>query len=68
MISMVKKLLERFMKKKLQKTNQKEFRIEKVIKRKEDKLYVKWKDYDNSFNSCIDKKDLWYVILWYKNE
>ena len=58
MISMVKKLLERFMKKKLRKTNQKEFRIEKVIKRKEDKLYVKWKGYDNSFNSWIDKKDL----------
>ena len=27
----------------LQKTNQKEFRIEKVIKQKGDKLYVKWK-------------------------
>ena len=40
------------------KTNQQEFRIEKVIKRKGDKLYVKWKDYDNSFNSWIDKKDL----------
>ena len=39
-----------------QKTNQREFRIEKVIKRKGDKLYVKWKDYDNSFDSCIDKK------------
>ena len=26
-------------------------RIEKVIKRKDDKLYVKWKGYDNSFNS-----------------
>ena len=33
--------------KELQKTNQKEFRIEKVIKRKGDKLYVKWKGYDN---------------------
>ena len=32
------------------KTKQKEFRIEKVIKRKGDKLYVKWKGYDNSFN------------------
>ena len=38
---MVKELLVHFMKKKLQKTNQKEFRIEKVIKRKGDKLYVK---------------------------
>ena len=44
--------------KEFQKTNQKEFRIEKVIKRKGDKLYVKWKGYDNSFNSWIDKKDL----------
>ena len=47
-----------FYEKELQKTNQKEFRIEKVIKRKGDKLYVKWKGYDNSFNSWIDKKEL----------
>ena len=46
-----------FYEKELQKTNQQEFRIEKVIKRKGDKLYVKWKGYDNSFNSWIDKKD-----------
>ena len=58
MILMVKKLLEHFMKKKLQKTNQQKFGIEKVIKRKGNKLYVKWKDYDNLFNSWIDKKDL----------
>ena len=37
--------------KELQRTNQKEFRIEKVIKIQGDKLYVKWKGYDNSFNS-----------------
>ena len=45
----------------LQKTNQKEFRIvriERVLKKKGDKLYVKWKGYDNSFNSWIDKKDI----------
>ena len=47
-----------FYEKKLQKTNQKEFSIEEVIKRKGDKLYVRWKGYDNSFNSWIDKKDL----------
>ena len=47
-----------FYEKELQKTNQKEIRIEKVIKRKGDKLYVKWKGYDNRFNSWIDKKDL----------
>ena len=44
--------------KELQKANQEEFRIEKIIKRKGDKLYVKWKGYDNSFNSWIDKKRL----------
>ena len=42
----------------LQGTSQQEFRIEKVIKRNRDKLYVKWKGYDNSFNSWIDKKDI----------
>ena len=47
-----------FYEKELQKTNQQEFRIEKVIKRKGDKLYVKWKGYDNSFNSWIDKNDI----------
>ena len=47
-----------FYEKELQKTDQKEFRIEKVLKKKGDKLYVKWKGYDNSFNSWIDKKDI----------
>ena len=42
----------------LQKTNQKEFRIQKVDKKKGDKLYVKLKGYNNSFNSWIDKKDI----------
>ena len=36
-----------FYEKELQKTNQEEFRIEKVIRRKGDKFYVKWKGYDN---------------------
>ena len=48
----------KFYEKDLQKTNQIEFRIEKVIKIKGDKLYVKWKRYDTSFNSWIDKKVL----------
>ena len=47
-----------FYEKELQKTNQKEFRIEKVLKKKDDKLYVKQKGYHNSLNSWIDKKDL----------
>ena len=58
MILMVKKLLEHFMKKNCEKIDQQEFRIEKVIKKKGDKLYVKWKGYDNSFNSWSDKKRL----------
>ena len=47
-----------FYEKELQKTSQEEFRIEKVIRRKGDKLYVKWKGYDNSFSSWIDKTSL----------
>ena len=52
-----------FYEKELQKTNQQTFRIEKVIKKKGDKLYVKWKDYDNSFNSWIDKKRFGVILL-----
>ena len=48
-----------FYEKELQKINQEEFRTEKVIRRKGDKLYVKWKGYDNSFKSWIDQK---YII------
>ena len=47
-----------FYEKELQVANQQEFTVEKVIKRKGDKLYVKWKGYDNLFNSSIDKKDI----------
>ena len=45
-----------FYEKELQKTNQNEFRIEKVMKRKGNKLYAKWKGYNDSFNTWIDKK------------
>ena len=44
------------MKKNCKKTNRKEFRFEKIIKRKGGKLYVKWKGYDNSINSAIKNK------------
>ena len=54
-----------FYEQELQKANQKELRIEKVIKRKGDKLYVKWKGYNNSFNSWIDKR---FNIISHKNE
>ena len=52
------KIIGTFHEKQLEKTNQKEFRIENKIKRKGNNLYVKWKGYDNSFNSWIDKKDI----------
>ena len=51
-------IVEKFYEKESQKTNQKEFRLEKVIKGKGGKLYAKWKGYENSFNSWIDKKDI----------
>ena len=35
----------------------KKIRIEKVLKIKGGKLYVKWKGCNNSFNSWINKKD-----------
>ena len=54
----VKKIAATFYEKEVQKTNQKEFRVENVIKRKGDKLYIKWKGYDSSFNSWVDKKRL----------
>ena len=53
-----KEITGKFYKKELLKTSQEKFRIEKVLQRKGDKLHVKWKGYDNWFNSWIDKKDL----------
>ena len=38
-----------FYEKELQKTNEKEFRVEKLIKEKGDRLYVKWKNFDKTF-------------------
>ena len=52
------KIVGTFYKNELPKTKQKEFRIEKVIKRKGDKLYVKWKGYNNLFNSWTNKKGI----------
>ena len=51
-------IISTFYENELQGTKQNEFRIEKVIKKKGDKLYVKWKGCDNSFNSWCDKKDI----------
>ena len=50
----VEEIVGTFYKNELQKTNQKEFRIEKVIKRNGDRLDIKWKGYKNSFHSWID--------------
>ena len=47
-----------FYEKELEKKNKKEIRVGKVIKRKGDKLYVKWKGYTNSFKSWINKKGI----------
>ena len=57
---MEKKLLERFKKKQINSnsTNKTKFRNEKLIKQKGNKLYIKWKGYDNLFNSWIGKKDI----------
>ena len=52
----MKKNCKKLIKKK--KKKKKKIRIKKVIKKKGDKLYVKWKGYDSSFNNWIDKKNL----------
>ena len=46
------------MKKELQKTIQKEFRLEKVIKETRNKLHAKWKSYNNPCNSWIDENEI----------
>ena len=52
--------------KELQKTNQQEFSMKKVIKRIGKKHWnFKWKGYDNLFNSWIDKNDV--IYKWVKN-
>ena len=45
------KIVGTFYKNRLQKKNYKKIRNEKVIKRKGDNLYVKWKGHDSSFNN-----------------
>ena len=57
-VVLIVKMLLKLYENKYQNTNQKGFRDEKVIKKKGDKLFVKWKDYDNFFNSCIYKKGI----------
>ena len=52
------KIIGTFYEKELKGTYQQKCRIVKVIKKKGDKLYVKWKGYDNSFNSWINNKNI----------
>ena len=49
-----------FYEKELQKTKNTtgEYIIEKIIKTRNDKLFVKWRGYNNSFNSWIDKNNI----------
>ena len=46
------------MRKNCKKLIKKKIRIEKVIKNKGYKLYVKWQRSDDSFNGWINKKDI----------
>ena len=41
--------------------------MEKIIKKKGDKLYVKWKKYNNFLNSWIDKKDIVKMSEYFPN-
>ena len=47
-----------FYQEELQKTNLTLYVIEKIIKTRNDKVYVKWRGYSNNFNSWINKKDI----------
>ena len=53
----MKLLKDNFTKKSLQLTKNTtgEYIIEKILKTNNDKIYVKWRGYDNSFNSWINK-------------
>ena len=58
---MVKKIQGSFYKQELQETNFKKddlYIIEKVLKTSNDKAYVKWRNYDSSFNSWVNKSDI----------
>ena len=54
----LKKLFEGFTKKNCKNISQTKLKVEKVIKKNVNKLYVKWKGYTNSFNSWISKIEL----------
>lgn len=47
-----------FYEQEMQKTTQDIYRIEKIIKRKGNKVLVKWRGYSEDFNSWVDKNEL----------
>ena len=47
-----------FYQEELKKANLTLYIIEKIIKTKNDKIYVKWRGYSNNFNSWINKNDI----------
>ena len=49
----------------LQKKNQKEFRIAKILKKKVINLFAKGEGYDNPFNSLTDKKASLYAMSYF---
>ena len=51
--------------KEVRNANQTEFTIERVIKKKADKLYVKWNGYENSLMVGLTKKILLYKINYF---
>ena len=68
-----KKVVGMFYEKEWQIKNQKEFKFQKVIKTKGDKLYIKRKDFDHSFNNWIDKNNVFhnfpkYIVLIFQNQ
>ena len=66
MILMVKKLLEHFMKKNCRKQIKRNLGLKK--KREGNKLYVKWKGYDNLYNIWIDNKEIYELVNIFQNQ
>ena len=56
----------KFYEKELQKINQTDFRIEKIIRRKGDRLSIKWKGYDNSLTVGLIKKIFLYKMSYFQ--